>query len=78
MNMSKMTKIQSLKQQKKYRNETISILNHMKTKITTPTIAQKSMHALKSIKPQVQSSRLNRPDFNIKLSDKFGVQYYVG
>lgn len=50
----------------------------MKTKITTPTIAEKSIHALKSIKPQVQSSRLNRPDFNNKLSDKFGVQYYVG
>lgn len=36
------------------------------------------MHTFKSIKPQVQSSRLNRPDTNNKLSDKFGVHYYVG
>lgn len=33
----------------------------MKSKVATPTLADKSLHTFKSIKPQVQSSRLNRP-----------------
>lgn len=75
--MSKLSKIQSFKQEKKYKNETMNMLNHLNSKATTPTLADKSLHAFKSIKPEVQSSRLNRPDYS-KIYGKSGVNYYVG
>lgn len=55
----------------------MTILNHMNSKTTTPTLADKSLHSFKSIKPEVQSSRLNRPD-TAKLYGKYGVNYYIG
>lgn len=68
--MSKMSKMQSLKQEKKYRNETIHILNHM-NKLTTPSLAGNSLGKFKSARPEVQSSRLTRPD-TAKLYGKQG------
>lgn len=50
--MSKLSKMQSLKQERRYRNETMNVLNHhLSSKINTPTLADKSLHAFKNIKP---------------------------
>lgn len=63
--MSKLTKMQSLKQERRYRNETIHILNHMNSKIGT-TLADRSLHNIKAVRPEVQSSRVPRPtDANV-------------
>ena len=55
-----MSKIHSLKQEKRYRNETMNVLYHLGTKVGTPTIADKSLRSFKANKqPEVQSSRMS-------------------
>lgn len=49
----------------------------MNSKIVTPTLADKSLHKFKSSKPEVQSSRLARPD-TAKMYTKYGENYYIG
>jgi len=66
-----------MKQEKKYRNETINILNHMNSKIGAPTLNDKSFNSFKNIKPEIQSSRLTRHEPS-KASMKFGANYYMG
>ena len=55
-----MSKIHSIKQEKRYRNQTMNVLYHLNTKAGTPTIADKSLRSFKANKQQeVQSSRLS-------------------
>jgi hypothetical protein len=55
----------------------MNVINNVNYKINTPTLADKSLHSFKSIKPEVQSSRLCRPD-NSKINDRSGGNFYVG
>lgn len=45
-----MSKIQSMKQEKRYRNETMNVLNHTNSKSNTPSLADRSLHAFKVVK----------------------------
>jgi len=55
----------------------MNVLNNVSYKATTPTLLDKSLHSFKSIKPEVQSSRLSRPDYG-KMYGKSGINAYAG
>lgn len=68
-----MSKINSIKQEKRYRNETMNVLYHLSNKTATPTLADKSIKSFKANKQQeVQSSRLStRGDTSLNIRKRF-------
>ena len=68
-----MSKIHSIKQEKRYRNETMNVLYHLNTKTNTPTLPDKSLRSVKAHRQEVQSSRLTNPiDTSINLKRRSG------
>jgi hypothetical protein len=55
----------------------MNVLNNGNYKANTPTLLDKSLNSFKSIKPEVQSSRLSRPDYG-KIYGKIGIHLHTG
>jgi hypothetical protein len=56
----------------------MNVINNINCRINTPTLADKSLHSFKSIKPEVQSSRLCRPETSKLGGEKNGINFYGG